>query len=79
MEIDRNLCLEMSTGFGGPERKALTTTQMILTIDELDEVIKNLSVMREDLRGCKVCAACQTINHRDAPECQTCEEPLCTL
>jgi len=69
----------MSTGFGGPERKALTTTQMILTIDDLDEVIANLSKMRESLRDYKVCSSCQTMNHRDSTECDTCEEPLCTL
>lgn len=78
LEIDREISLEISDGWssGSNKKKAFTSTQIILTVDELDQVVEKLSAVRESLRGCKICTQCQTINYKDFTECQTCEEPL---
>jgi hypothetical protein len=79
LEIDRNIALEMSTGFGGPNRPT-TVTSLPLTIDELKDVIDQLTDLHKTLQESWTCKNCKAINRKEWTVCDTCEvavlEPL---
>lgn len=72
VEIDRNVKIEMSTGFGTDDR-VTTHASMPITKNELVDVIKVLQDLHYDLEESWICEDCQTINRKEWTECNTCE------
>ncbi len=73
LEIDKEIKIEIGTGWHHPPGVSVSTT-MEVTVDELDEVIEKLSEMRDKLRKAFVCPKCQYINAPGETECENCSD-----
>lgn len=73
LEIDRDISIELSTGFGGPNR-CTTITSMPLTLEELDSIISDLSQIRDVLKESWKCPLCNSINRKEWEVCNTCDD-----
>jgi hypothetical protein len=71
LEIDRDVALEMSTGFGGSNRPTTVTT-IPVTTDELKKIIDQLTNLYKDLLEAWKCPNCNLINRKDWTECNNC-------
>jgi hypothetical protein len=72
VEIDRDTTLEMSTGFGSSNR-VTTATSIPVTIDELEDMAKELTILAAELKASWKCPSCAAINRKDWTECNTCD------
>lgn len=73
LEIDRDISLEMSTGFGPPNR-VTTHANMPLTVDELGGIIEQLKDLHAKLLKAWKCENCGALNQEDETECGTCDQ-----
>src|SRR6185437_15690001 len=73
LEIDRELSLEISTGFCNHQQKCHVSTLMEdVSLKEIDEILSTLTKTRNELETSWVCV-CGNINHSDWEECNTCD------
>lgn len=72
LEIDRNVSLEMGTGFGISNTTSVALN-MPITIAELKEVIDKLTKLHGELTEAWACPNCNAINRKDWTVCDTCE------
>jgi hypothetical protein len=71
LEIDRDVQIEMSTGFGISER-VTAHIGIPINLDELDSIIQTMIETRDELRKCWKCPHCGAINKEEWKECNTC-------
>lgn len=71
LEVDREIQLELSSGFTG-RVKARTGTGIDLDINELGKVIKELQGIYQELLIANVCLDCKTINPKEETKCICC-------
>ena len=73
LEIDRDLFIEMSTGFGSGNR-VTTSTSIPVTLDDISNIIKDLTVLRDELAKSWKCQDCGVINREDVSVCINCDK-----
>ncbi len=76
VDVDRDITIELSSGWLTSQHKAAVSAQIKLTYKELEEAIAELIKIKEELRDHKTCDSCGSINRRDSIKCQTCEDLL---
>lgn len=76
VEIDTRMELEISSGWQDNGDKAMTSTIMVITEKDLDQIIERLEMVKSDLVGIKTCYDCGTMNHRSNCFCDGCEQRL---
>jgi hypothetical protein len=74
VEIDRDIKIEISTGFVGSETNSQTSSFMTITTSELDEIITELTKVKDSLNNYWTCGECLALNSADWRECNTCDE-----
>lgn len=76
VEIDIRIELEISSGWRDNGDKAMTSTRMVITAEDLDQIIERLKMVKSDLVGIKTCYDCGAMNHKSNCFCDGCEQRL---
>ena len=74
VEIDRDICIEISNGFNGPDVKWSVGSRFEVSLEDLKEIANNLAKVISDLENSWVCQSCRNINHESENCCSNCED-----
>jgi len=55
IEVDKEILLELSSRFTGPEQKWRTSTGLSIELNEIDIIIENLQNIKKAMHGSWVC------------------------
>jgi hypothetical protein len=71
IEIDRDINLEISTGFGANNRDQVVVS-IPIDITKLETIKYEIDEVIKELKKSWVCINCSNINHPNAKECSLC-------
>jgi ribosomal protein L40E len=73
LEVDKDIRIEIGTGWDAPKGVSLSV-MMQISLQELGEIIKDLQEIKEKLDNSKICQDfdCHTYNPQDATRCNAC-------
>lgn len=76
IEIDREVAIEMSTGFGKSPRVQTVVTMEPVTVEEVKDMIDKLTYFYNEYKKAKKCPQCGSINQGDSVHCDLCSALL---
>lgn len=74
IEIDKDITLEISTGFqSGINSRSYVTIGMPVSLEDLDNIIVGLSNIKEELKDAWKCKHCGALNPESLVSCNNCD------